>query len=124
MTKFAKENFEVSGEYIHYEGKFIARFKYQRGAIRPYITFLINNFEVEEFFAMQDAYEAAFRTHGTPHAAGIKSPFETACDRGFIMPHIKKWLRDGGYEVSNAGYKKFREDQIRATLARIDAAAA
>ncbi len=72
---------------------------------------------------MQEAYEAAFRTHGTPHAAGVKAPFEIACDRGFIMPHIKKWLRDGGYEVSNAGYKKFREDQIRMTLNRIDAAA-
>jgi hypothetical protein len=29
MTKFDKTKFETSGEYVHYEGKFVARFKHK-----------------------------------------------------------------------------------------------
>jgi hypothetical protein len=112
MTKFVKEHFSFSGPYVHYDGKFIARFKYNHGASRTYATFLVKHFTVEEFFALQEAHEAAQRS-GEAHKPGYEGgTYKTAENRGYLMPHIKRWLRDAGYEVSQAGYKQMIADQV------------
>jgi len=119
MTAFVRELFYIDrGGYITYgpeyrTAKFVARFKYQRAAAKTYVTFLIKNFTVEEYFAIQAAHELDRK---------VTSAYHTAEERGYIMPHIKKWLRDRGYEVSHAGQKQMLADTVAASLARIDAA--
>jgi hypothetical protein len=92
VTKFDKSKF-TSGEYAMYEGKFVARFK--RGGRGSFLTFLVKNFTVEEYFARLD---------------GGESPLTILESKGYLLPHIKRWLKEGGYEVSKAGMEKFLAD--------------
>jgi len=100
--KFQKEKFVYSSGYLSYEGKFVARFKYTRSAGLTFQTFLIKNFEVEEYFSRLDAGEA---------------PLPIAQSKGYILPHIKKWLKEGGYPVTQEGFKQFVADQVAARKA-------
>jgi hypothetical protein len=98
MARFVKEMF-CGTEYVEYrtgtEVKFVARFK--RGGRGPFITFLIKNFTVEEYFSRLDGGEA---------------PLMILESKGYIQSHIKRWLKEGGYAVNQAGYAKFRADQL------------
>lgn len=100
MTKFEKTGFDLYGGYLTYNRQFVARFKYQRGGAGSFKTFLIKNFTVEEYFARLEAGE---------------SPLKIVESKGFILPHIKKWLKQGGYEVSRAGFDQYIKDQIART---------
>lgn len=91
--RFDKSKF-TPGEYAMYEGKFVARFK--RGGRGSFITFLVKNFTVEEYFVRLDAGE---------------SPLTILESKGYLLPHIKRWLKEGGYEVSVAGFKQFVADR-------------
>lgn len=97
MTKFVKEKF-TGKEYTEYlvdgEWKFVARFK--RGGRGSFITFLCKNFTVEEYFGRLDAGEA---------------PLTILESKGYLLSHIKRWLKEGGYEVSLAGFRKFANDR-------------
>lgn len=99
MTKFDKAQFNSDGEYVTYgaDRKFVARFKYQRGGKGSFITFLIKNFTVEEYFARYDA--------------GV-TPLEILESKGYLQPHIKKVLQENGYEVSVAGKKQYLSDIV------------
>lgn len=99
MTNFVKANFDAAGEYVYYEGKFVARFKHMPRSKGSFITFLVKNFTVEEYFAARAADVA---------------PLNILKDKGYIQPHIKKWLKDGGYEVSPAGYEQYIKDRSAA----------
>jgi hypothetical protein len=59
MTKFVKTNFKQSGEYVSYNGKFVARFKH-RGPFTKikFLKELIANHTVEGYFAELDAGKA------------------------------------------------------------------
>lgn len=96
MAKFIKSEFSGS-EYVSYEGKFIARFKYAKAGKGSFLTFLVKNFSVEEYFGRLDAGEA---------------PLKVLESKGYLQPHIKKFLKQDGYEVSVAGFKKYIEDQV------------
>jgi hypothetical protein len=63
---------------------------------------LTKNFTVEEYFARLEAGE---------------SPLTILQSKGYLLPHIKKWLKEEGYEVSLAGFKKYIEDGIAKRLA-------
>ncbi len=102
MTKFVKSEFSP-GEYAHYNGKFVARFK--RGHRGSFLTFLCKNFTVEEYFSRLDADE---------------SPLLILESKGYILPHIKRWLKQGGYTVDTAGYEQFRKDQSAKLSARAE----
>jgi len=99
MTKFVKENFTNSGGYVTYgeDRKFVARFKYARDGVSSFIAFLIKNFTVEEYFAQMDK--------------GL-APLQIVEFKGYLLPHIKKWLKQAGYETSKAGFDKYIEDKI------------
>ena len=97
MTKFAKENFSNSGGYVTYNGKFVARFKYAKSGAGSFITFLIKNFTVEEYFALLNV--------------GV-APLMIVQEKGYILPHIKRWLKRDGYEVSTAGFDQYIQDRI------------
>jgi hypothetical protein len=102
MTKFLKENF-TSGQYVEYVSdgkfKFVARFKYVPGNRGSFITFLIKNFEAEEYFDRMKAGE---------------SPVAILESKGYITAHIKKWLKRDGYEISQASITKMLDDQQKA----------
>ena len=59
MTKFVKANFTQSGEYVSYEGKFVARFKH-RGPFTKikFLKELMATHTVEGYFAELDAGKA------------------------------------------------------------------
>ena len=59
MTKFVKANFKQSGEYVSYEGKFVARFKH-RGPFTKikFLKELMATHTVEGYFAELDAGKA------------------------------------------------------------------
>ncbi len=96
MTKFVKNEF-TQGETATYNGKFVARFK--RGGRGSFLTFLCKNFTVEEYFSRLDA--------GEP-------PLKILESKGYILPHIKKWLKEGGYPVTPAGYQNFLAARLAA----------
>lgn len=101
MTKFTKETLTVNSENIMFFNgercQVIARFKYARSTRTPFVNFLIKNFSVEEFFARVTAGE---------------SPLAIVETKGFIQPHIKKALKEMGYEVSVAGREKYIADRV------------
>jgi len=101
MTAFIKTEFSGS-ECVNYGGKFVARFK--RGGKASFLTFLVKNFSVEEYFGRLDAGE---------------SPLKILEAKGYLLPHIKKLLKGSGYEVSVAGFKQYIEDQIDRRNAKI-----
>lgn len=90
MTKFTKEGFDYHGGYVTYQGRFVARFKY--GAVssaRPFMTFLIKNYTVEEYFSKLETVNPA-------NSLGNRfAPLEIVEEKGFILSHIKAWLRNG-----------------------------
>jgi len=104
MTKFVKENFTNSGGYITYgeDRKFVARFKYAKDGAGSFITFLIKNYTVEEYFALLNV--------------GV-APLMIVQEKGYILPHIKRWLKRDGYETSKVGFDKYIEDKINSRKA-------
>jgi hypothetical protein len=115
MTKFNKDQFQIgkgykayttycldqdmiphaTGAYPNYlKAKFVARFRV--GGVGSFVTFLIKNFTVEEYFARMDAGE---------------SPLDIAESKGYMLPHIKKWLKRDGYPTTQAGYAMWRTNQ-------------
>lgn len=99
MTKFTKDGFDFHGGYLTFNRKFVARFKYGRGDRGTFQTFLIKNFTVEEYFSRLEAGEA---------------PLKIVESKGYILPHIKKWLKEGGYTVDRAGYDRYIKDRVAA----------
>jgi hypothetical protein len=79
MTKFEKSKL-VGSEYVTYEGKFVARFKHVRSNKSGFISFLVKNFSVEEYFAAME--------RGNAPATILET-------KGYVPAHIKRWLKDG-----------------------------
>jgi hypothetical protein len=98
-TKFTKENLIGCNGYVffHKDGRetayvnreFVARFKYVKRNMGPFMTFLRKNFTVEEYFDRYDAGE-------TPLAI-VKS-------KGYIASHIKAEMKRAGYPRTLAGH--------------------
>ena len=107
MTAFTKENLQVESGYVYYyqpyadsywEGrKFMARFKYAPGGASSFKNFLIKNFTVEEYFEQLDADVA---------------PLKILEAKGYLLPHIKAWLKKAGYPVTKAGFDQCIQDGI------------
>ena len=99
MTAFTKENLIKDGEYVvyrpegaktHADYKFVARFKYgSKTSIGPFMTCLRRNITVEDYFARREN----------------ESPLEIAESFGFILSHIKKWMKADGYPLTREGYE-------------------
>ena len=90
MAQFIKEQFSIDREYVHYNGKFVARFKYKPGSKKSFIAFLIKNFTVEQYFAAMES--------------GL-APLQILNAKGYIQPHIKKWLKEAGLPETREGVK-------------------
>jgi hypothetical protein len=107
-TPFTKQNLVADGMYVMYapsgsayakDAKFVARFKYGRASRNPFMTCLRRNFTVEEYFARMEAGE---------------SPLPIAESKGFVLSHIKRWLKLDGYPQTVAGYKTWSADRAAA----------
>jgi len=105
MTRFTKENILKDGKYLFFcpngydtlykDRKFICRFR--TAGVGTFATHLRKNWTVEAYFAEIDA--------------GV-APLKIVKKTGYILPHIKKWLKAGGYPVSTAGYNQYMADEI------------
>ena len=114
MTQFTKENLITEGKYLTYmpEGyntpyadrKFVARFR--TAGVGSFATCLRKNFTVEEYFGRLDAGE---------------SPLPIAESKGYLLPHIKRWLKKDGYPVNTAGYKVWFANHMIEVNARMTA---
>ena len=95
MTPFTKENLIKEGKYLFYQPaggtygdrKFVARFR--TAGVGSFATHLRKNWTVEDYFARLDAGE---------------SPLPIAESTGYLLPHIKKWLKQDGYPTTKAGH--------------------
>lgn len=107
MTKFVKEAFNFDGMYLTYgdDRKFVARFKYARDGKGSFVTFLIKNFTVEEYFDAR---------------AENKSPLDILESKGYVQPHVKKLLKQLGYTPDTAGKEQYLNDSVRKTYARLN----
>ena len=104
MAQFSKQNLIQEGKYLTYmpngydtsyaDRKFVARFR--TAGVGSFATCLRKNFTVEEYFARMDAGE---------------SPLPMAESKGYVLPHIKRWLKEGDYPVTPAGFKQMIKDQ-------------
>jgi hypothetical protein len=97
MTAFTKENFYINGEYVDYNhsqmSKFVGRFKYAAKTSKSsFITFLIKNFTVEEYFSRMEDGE---------------SPLAILQSKGYLLSHVKKLLKTAGYPATVAGLEKY-----------------
>jgi len=111
MTKFTKENLIAQGKYLTYmpdgfntpykDRKFVARFR--TAGIGSFATCLRKNFTVEEYFARMDAGE---------------SPLPIAQSKGYILPHIKRWIKEAGYPVTPAGKNAWWKAEMEKVEAR------
>ena len=112
MTRFTKENLIKEGKYLHYlpaggtykDRKFVARFR--TAGIGSFATCLRKNFTVEEYFGRLDAGE---------------NPLPIAESKGYILPHIKKWLKKDGYPITRAGYDAWFANHMIEVKARLAA---
>lgn len=98
MTSFNRKLF-TGTEYVMYHpdglatpGKFIGRFK--RGGRAHFISFLVKNFEVEEYF---DAL------------ATFKAPLPALQSKGYLQAHVQKWMREAGLPVERASMPRLCE---------------
>jgi hypothetical protein len=98
--KFQRELFSFDGTYLTYQGRFVARFKYFRRNMPGFRSFLIKNFEVEEYFG---------RLSDNPDGDGKEAPLEILKSKGYIHAHIKSMLKKAGYQPNEEGYRLFLE---------------
>ena len=111
MTRFTKQNLIKDGQYAFYsptgnphgaDAKFVARFKRMAG-IGSFMTHLRKNWTVEAYFAEIDAG---------------KSPLDIVKETGYLLPHIKRWIKEAGYPVTKAGHDAWWAEQMRKVEAR------
>jgi len=93
----------AGSEYVTYEGRFVARFKYVRSNRAGFLKFLAANFTVEEYFAQLDA--------------GV-APLTILETKGHVQAHVAKLLKARGYPVTLAGRAQLINDEIAARAAR------
>ncbi len=95
MTKFENKRFTYDGMYLHYDGKFVARFKY--GGMVAFKKFLRENFTVEEYFDLLDS--------------GM-TPMGVLETKGYVSPNAAKILKRRGYPATQEGLNQMLDDDI------------
>jgi hypothetical protein len=92
MAGFLKSEFHFDGEYLTYQGQFVARFKYVQRNVGGFRSFLIKHFTPEEYFRRLGADE---------------SPLTVLQSKGYVSSHIKRWLAQAGLPQTREGYEEF-----------------
>lgn len=98
--RFTREGFRQDAMWVYYNDRFVARFKWQKSAAGSFIKFLRNNFTVEEYFDRLEAGE---------------SPLEIVQSKGYLLPVIRRKLREAGYPDTMEGFEQYHFDMNRKT---------
>ena len=103
-TKFTKDNLLRDGKYCFYcpdglrtmyaDRKFVCRFR--TSGVATFMTHLRKNWTVEAYFAQLDEGN---------------TPLGIVKQTGYLLPHIKRWLKEGGYPITQAGFSQMVKDQ-------------
>jgi hypothetical protein len=101
MTKFDNKRFTYDGMYLHYDGKFVARFKY--GGMVSFKNFLRENFTVEEYFDLLE-------NQGMP-------PLKVLETKGYVAPQIARILYARGYRITLEGLNQMINNDIARRIA-------
>ena len=123
MNKFKREDFSYHGGYLMFSGDagkyneyyaepchptrlgnrkelFVARFKYSGKDKARFLTFLINNFTPEEYFAARNAKYGPFNN---PH-----SPATILEAKGYVSATVRKGMKNSGYSnFTKASYRNY-----------------
>ena len=96
--KFTKDNLQikkgVNCNYIFFGPKFVARLKYGAKTSAPsFRRFLIDNFTVEEYFE---------------RITNNEMPLDILRSKGYLLLHIRQWLKRDGYPQTVEGYQSWR----------------
>ena len=112
MTKFTIDNLHIQGvktnagdtcSYITYyepcescsREKVVARLKYgAKSSAKSMVRFLINHFTVEEYF---------------DRIANDEMPNDILKSKGYLLLHIRQWLKRDGLPQTVEGYELFRK---------------
>ncbi len=106
---FERKNFRTDGMYVTYakggsenaktwgDYTFVARFKYTKRDIGRFVTFLIKNFTVEEYF---EALE-----NGDAPATILKA-------KGYLSTTVRRSLKECGYPQTIEGYDAYINAQV------------
>lgn len=94
MAKFNKDLIVNDGMYVKYEGRFVARFK--RGGAKSFISFLVKNFEVEEYFQL----------------LATVPPLTVLETKGFVDSNTKRALKFMGFAPTQAGKKAYLDSIV------------
>ena len=98
--KFTKDNLQIKKgdncNYIFYGAKFVARLKYGAKTSAPsFKRFLIDNFTVEEYFE---------------RITNNEMPLDILKSKGYLLLHIRQWLKRDGYPQTLEGYQSWRNE--------------
>ena len=106
MAAFTKENLHRDGEYVYYAPNgnkwdrknhvHIARMR--MGAAGTFMTHLRKNWTVDDFFAQREMGKTAL---------------DVVRMTGYLMPHIKKWLKADGFPQTVEGYEAWKLEQFK-----------
>ncbi|WP_027545313.1 hypothetical protein [Bradyrhizobium sp. WSM2254] len=99
MTAFDISRIEIAAGYVSYERRFVAKFKYRPEDAPDFVSFLVANFAVEEFFGRIDAGE---------------SVDAIAESKGYLSPHVRRELEEAGLPATLAGRDEHRRLQAEA----------
>lgn len=94
--KFQKDNFKWDGMYLHYGDRFVARFKHSRKNKASFQSFLIKNFEVEEYFSLLED----------------STPVQVLQTKGYVSRSVANFMKIAGYSPDYNGYQKYLSDSI------------
>ncbi len=95
MAKFIKSEFHYHGGFLTYNQKVVARFKYTPRDKGPFVTFLVKNFTVEEYFKLCETLP----------------PSKVLATKGYISSTVKSMLKERGYPQTQDGLDKYLDDQ-------------
>ena len=97
-----KQLFGISGDYLHYDGQFVARFKYSKDH-GSFIKFLTRNFTVEEYFARMKS----------------ESPLEILMSKGYVPSHVQRFLTRMGFTPDTKGMDEYLQKKVYSNLHNI-----
>ena len=98
--KFTKDNLQikkgVNCNYIFFGPKFVARLKYgAKTSAISFKRFLIDHFTVEEYFE---------------RITNNEMPLDILKSKGYLLLHIRQWLKRDGYPQTLEGYQSWRNE--------------
>lgn len=100
MTKFNKDLFRKSGDFLLYDNEVVARFKH--GGMAHFRSFMTKNFTVEEYF---DKFNNT-----------TLAPMEILEQKGYVSFNVTKVLKKFGYPVSSLGVQQYLLDQANGVV--------